>query len=397
VLTSEQAAVWQQLGRDIAAFNAGEALRNGEDVNHEQVRLAFGEDTKTVTKIFGGTLPTEYVEVEEVDWLVEPFLARGKLNINHGDAGVGKTFTLESIGAAISNGADPTELVRHGVYRPGRYKPATTLYYSVESDAATELRPRWEAMGGNPGRLLVAPFDIPVVNTPHGRAQIETAIAVNRPALVVFDPITSFTKDVDPNNGADVRAVLDPLSEMARKYDTSIVYVVHDKKSQGGKSQHKAGGSGQWIAAARAGFRAGSTQDKRTAIVLAKWNNAGACKACEYRINGTTITASSGKEIKTARLEWLGECDILPGDFEWDERKSSDSDDGSSKVERCKQIILDALADGYSKPQSEVLALCKAAGISEGTAVRAKRGLANVESIKGTTSWLWHRTDARAT
>ena len=393
--TPEQDAIWRELERCMAVYGAIAALHDGDDVNHEQLRRALGEDVKKLVTVFGGALPTEYVEVGEIDWLVKPFLAKGKLNIVHGDAGVGKTFALLSIGAAISNGADPTELVKHGAYNPGRIKPAKTLYYSVESDAATELKPRWQAMGGDAGKLLFAPFDFPSVNTPRGREQIERAITVNRPALVVFDPITSFTKDVDANNGTEVRAALDPLAEIARKHGTCIVYLVHDKKSQGGKSQHKASGSGQWIAAARAGFRAGRTKDGRTAIVLAKWNNAEICKACGYDIRETSIQKSNGEDMKIGCLDWMGECDIIPGDFEWDERKSSDSGN-RSKADRCEQIILDALADGYSKPYPEIKAVVEAAGISEGTLKAARLRLKNVAHRKGvgkSSPWLWWRTD----
>ncbi|HKD60569.1 MAG TPA: AAA family ATPase, partial [Terracidiphilus sp.] len=289
-----------------AAAAAQEAMLGGDEVNHAQLKRAFEGRPDMAAALFSGVLPVDYIEMEQVDWLVEPFLAKGKLNIVHGDAGVGKSFVLQSICAALSLGADPTALVRRGAFNLAG-KPQKALYCSVEADAATELRPRIEAMGGDPSKLLHIPADFPHVNTTQGRARIEGAIEAHKPALVIFDPITSFTKDLDPNSAADVRAALDPLSQMARTYDTCIVYLVHDKKVQGGKSQHKAGGSAQWVAAARAGFRAGQTQDGRKAIVLAKWNNASVCKACEYRIVSVLVMGANGEDIKTARLEWLGE------------------------------------------------------------------------------------------
>jgi hypothetical protein len=179
---------------------------------------------------------------------------------------------------------------------------------------------------------------------------------------------------------------------MAQKYGVCTAYLVHDNKAQGGKSHHRASGSGQWVAAARAGFRAGQTEDGRKAIVLAKRNNSGMSRACEYAITGTTVTNSEGEGIKVGRLEWLGECDIQAGDFDYEERKSGEL----SKAERCKQIILDALADGYSTPQSDIIALCEAAGISKGTAMRVKGELGNVKSTKGAVSWSWQRTDVNA-
>jgi hypothetical protein len=170
--------------------------------------------------------------------------------------------------------------------------------------------------------------------------------------------------------------------------------VLHDKKQQGGKTQHKASGSVAWNAAARAGFRAGRTKEGRTAITLAKWNNAGVCKAIEYKIASRTIDKGDGTRMDVGSLEWLGECDILPGDFDYDERKSGDRD-SSSKAERAEQIILEMLADGNSKPQAEVVAACEVEGISEGTVMRAKKKLANVKSTKGHSSWSWQRTDAK--
>ena len=219
-------ATQYELDTYAAAFEADVAVRNGEEI-----------DVAHLKRVFGGAVPIGFTKTEEIDWLVEPFLAKGKLNIVHGDAGVGKSFTLLSVGALLSLGADPTAMLKRRAFNTGR-KAASMLYYSIEADAATELAPRWKAMNGAPMGLYHIPFDYPCVSTRSGLAEIERTIANIKPALVVFDPILSFLKSVDTNSDTDVRAALDPLSEIAKRQNVSIVYVLHDNKQQGGKSQH---------------------------------------------------------------------------------------------------------------------------------------------------------------
>ena len=87
------------------------------------------------------------VEAKPVHWLWELYLPIGMLAMLSGDPGVGKTFLALAIAAATTVGRVP--------YTGEPCTPGVVLYLSVENSPEHVLRPRFDALGGDPSRFQI--------------------------------------------------------------------------------------------------------------------------------------------------------------------------------------------------------------------------------------------------
>src|SRR5215510_7562222 len=85
------------------------------------------------------------VEPQEINWLWPPLIPFGMVTIMEGDPGVGKSYLAMHIAAQLSIGGS----------LPGveKLKRGRVLYCSAEDDPAFTIRPRIDAMGGDPERI----------------------------------------------------------------------------------------------------------------------------------------------------------------------------------------------------------------------------------------------------
>lgn len=71
---------------------------------------------------------------------------------------------------------------------------------------------------------------------------------------VILDPVTSYLGKVDSHRNADVRAVLDPLSEMAARMKVAIICNNHFSKGTSGTANSRIIGSVAFVNQARSAF-----------------------------------------------------------------------------------------------------------------------------------------------
>ena len=97
------------------------------------------------------TAPTAYpfsrYRPRRVEWLWEPYLARGKLSILDGDPGVGKSLVTVDLAARLSRGGPLPDGTPAG-------RPHVTLFLNAEDSVADTVRPRAEAAGADLDKLL---------------------------------------------------------------------------------------------------------------------------------------------------------------------------------------------------------------------------------------------------
>jgi hypothetical protein len=87
------------------------------------------------------------VEPEAIDWLWTGRLARGKYTLLAGEPGIGKTYLATDCAARISRG---------GRWVDGTLAPAgKVLYLTAEDGIADTIRPRIDALGGDPSKIAV--------------------------------------------------------------------------------------------------------------------------------------------------------------------------------------------------------------------------------------------------
>ena len=130
--------------------------------------------------------PLAAVAPAPVEWLWEPYLARGKLATLDGDTGAGKSLFALDLAARLSTAAalpDGTPLPR----------PHTTLFLAGKDGVADTLRPRADAAGADLERVIVAdaPFRLP-----DDQPALEELVCSTRADLVVFDAMYSLAEVV---------------------------------------------------------------------------------------------------------------------------------------------------------------------------------------------------------
>lgn len=305
----------------------------------------------------------------------------GTITLFAGSGGVGKsTFALWLL-AELQHGRLPGDL---------EGTKATVLYVSVEDDWATVVKPRLTAAGADADRVYqlavrsgtdestgerypLLPEDVPAI-----RGAIEDTQA----DLVIFDPITSTVTGDDHKRG-DVRAVLDPLAQLAQETNTAIVGIMHFKKGAGDVSD-KVSGSHAYRDTARALML--FAKDEQTGEVIMtqdKGNYADfGSLSLAYRLVDTVVALDDGDTAHVAKVEIVGDTTT----------SVSQIVNRSSAPDEIAAWVLDYMESmGGKAPAGEAKAAGSAAGFSD-TALTRARVRARVKTRKTPSmdgGWEW--------
>ena len=206
------------------------------------------------------------VQAERIDWLWDGYLPLGKVVVLDGDPGVGKSTVSLDIAARTSTGS-PMPDGSAGV-------KGTVLILSAEDGLADTIRPRLDAAGADPARVIAitemtyATADGPMsrpVTIPGDLAVIEQIVAEHDVRLVVVDVLMAYLSgDVNAHRDQDVRRALHILSGLAERTRCCVIVLRHLNKSGGSNAIYRGGGSIGIIGAARAGFMCGRDPDDET-------------------------------------------------------------------------------------------------------------------------------------
>lgn len=184
------------------------------------------------------------VEPENIRWLWRHFLARRKLHLLAGAPGTGKSTITLTIAAILSK----------GTVWPGHVDgedPAPrgdVIIWSAEDSVEDTIVPRLMAAGADLDRVHIIegrpdpddatgrrrlPFD------PSSQADLDrlgqALTAVEKPVAIILDPIMGAMKaGTDSHKSGDVRAGLDPIVQLAERYDLAAIGITHFAKGTQG-------------------------------------------------------------------------------------------------------------------------------------------------------------------
>lgn len=260
----------EQAAREISqAHAAREIAAELEQVRRELSPLnlsGIGERLQFLSKMAesGGQASTlgirtmADVDAEELRWLWQDWLCRGKFHLFAGPPGQGKSFCLMDLAARLSNGTVWPDGTPVG-------EPGDTLLMCAEDDPADGIRPRLDAANADcrrvhllesvarpddQGRFRPQPVDIQRDFTniaQHFKSHPDIR-------LVVIDPMAEFMGRTDSNSTEQVRNTLSGLLNAAARHGVAIIGVNHFRKAASTSALDKAGGSTAFIARARIGM-----------------------------------------------------------------------------------------------------------------------------------------------
>jgi putative DNA primase/helicase len=311
------------------------------------------------------------VEPEAVRWLWYPFIALGKLTILEGDPGLGKSWLMCAIAAAVSCG--------RGLPSAEPFEPGNVLMLSAEDGLGDTLRPRLNAVGANASRVFA--LNEPLTLDTAGLIKLEATIIEYKPKLIVIDPPFAYTGGkTDIHRANECRAISAPLAAIAERPGCAIVAVRHLGKSRGGGHALNAGiGSIDFAAAARSVLLAGQDPDdsSKRAVVQIKNNLASIGEAIGYTLEG-------------GQFYWTGISTLTAGRIL---SLPSNEEERGARSEAI-EFLRPALADG-PHPSKEINSEARNADISASTLRRAKDTL-GVRALKegghfggDSQKWLW--------
>jgi hypothetical protein len=325
------------------------------------------------------------IEPIPVRWLWENRVAIGKVTIIAGEPGLGKSQLTCAIAAAVTRGGQ----------LPGSERavhPGSVIILSAEDDGADTIRPRLDAADADASRVLIV--SAVEDRDRQGRRsfslqadlrlleyQIESAGDV---LLIVIDPLSSYLGKVDSHKNAELRAVLEPLGEMAARLGVAVVGVTHLNKAGNGSANNRFIGSIAFVAAARAAYViARDPADKERRLFIPTKNNVGPEEnGLAFRIG----LIETGKGIHAPMVMWDGSVTITADEVL---NTGSKRTDASPRRNDAEAFLKTILADG-PLPVRRIESEAKEAGLSMATVRRAKEALGVIAAKKALDQgWTW--------
>jgi len=233
------------------------------------------------------------IEPQEVAWLWRERIPLGRLTVLAGRPGVGKSFVTVDIASRVSTGmAWPDGSVNESA--------GGVLFFAAEDDPADTIRPRLDAAGADSGRVYYCRnVDLTGIESRIDR--------VPDCRLVVIDPIGSYLgRCVDAYRENEVRAVLEPLAEIARRRSIAVILVAHTRKAWASFADDSVLGSRAFVGLARAVWHVTKDpQDRTRRLFLPGKSN----------LSRETSGLAFWIAPDPARVQWLGPVDWQADDL----------------------------------------------------------------------------------
>jgi len=289
------------------------------------------------------------IEPREVAWLWRERIPLGRLTVLAGRPGVGKSFVTVDFASRVSTGmAWPDGSVNESA--------GGVLFFAAEDDPADTIRPRLDAAGANIERVYYCRnVDL---------AEIESYIdRVPNCRLVVIDPIGSYLgRYVDAYRENEVRAVLEPLAEIASRRSIAVILVAHTRKAWASFADDSVLGSRAFVGLARAVWHVTKDpHDQTRRLFLPGKSN----------LSRETSGHAFWIAPDPPRVQWLGRVDLQADDLATEEpTRGRKSEVRNAAVDWLRTL----LRDGAMSVQ-EIRKAAQEAGFSWRTVRRAAETL----------------------
>lgn len=197
-------------------------------------------------------------------------------------------------------------------------QPTDVLYVSHEDGVEDVVLPRAQANGVDTTRFHIFGVATKVVNGvsmpkfPEDLNLLEEKIVETGAKVVIVDPILSaMPSGADPNSNVDVRALIDPLNQLAQRLQVTIICIAHVNKSVT-SARTAVTGSAAWVDATRGTLmfvmdQPDPQQDYVDVVIGGTKGNYGKSGVTHtYRVRSVDHLHDSGEVGSIPKIEWLG-------------------------------------------------------------------------------------------
>lgn len=185
------------------------------------------------------------VNVKAVEFVWDPYIAKGFVTLFTGDPGAGKSTITAHIISIISKG---------GIFwDKEQSKQGNVVILTAEDPLEEALKPRLTNAGANTQNVYA--FTLPLEFDEIGKQTILEAIKKYNPVLLVIDPLVAYIgAEVDTSRANEVRAKMQFLSDLAKDFRLAVLVIRHCAKGSGKENTpliYKGHGSIDFVAAVR--------------------------------------------------------------------------------------------------------------------------------------------------
>jgi len=321
------------------------------------------------------------VQLKRVDFIWHGRLARGEHTLIAGAPGLGKSQLTIAIVAAVSTGGP-------WPCGEGRAPLGNIVMLCAEDNVEHTVVPRLKAAGADLERVTIvtATTDDDGKGNKASRSfnlqadlvRLRSLIdEIGNVALIIIDPVTSYMGKLDGRQNTQVRDVLQPVGQLPHDASVAICSVTHFSKSAPSastKALYKVIDSIAFVAQPRAIFTVMTDTDDhdRCLFLHLKNNLSRPPQGLAFRLEQHIVGSDKEGDIIGSHIVW----EAKPVDTTADEILQADAGaaKGGSALREAKDFLLEYLADG-PKPQKQIEAAAKDAGITPATLRRARKAL----------------------
>ena len=339
------------------------------------------------------------IEPEFLSWLWPNRIPYGKVTLLVGNSGIGKSILSMYIAAQVSRGAEWPDCpgVRQGWLdeETNTHVGEGVIVLTTEDDLADTVRVRLEAAGACLNNIYTVSVsktykddkqEYPIYDLLEEIDVLEQMIEdTGNIGLIILDPITAYMGKLNANSNTEVRYFMNPLKELAEKYELAILGISHFNKNEDVSAINRTLGSIGFVAAARSVWSVFvNPADEDSRLMLPVLGNVGKNpKGLEFKLVDADVQTIDGV-IGSVRCEFERDQVLRTADDIFEDAKKKQRAPVKHKVkiwieEQIKQGNMDA---------KTIEELAKKEGISRNTLYRAKEDI-GIKSKREGKKWVW--------
>lgn len=270
-----------QLRRELqkAAGNHFKERPKGKDALHRRSDEEESRAEKEVYERFK-LIPLKDIKREKLDFLWNPYLARGEVSILEGDPGLGKSYLAQIVSGFIASGK---KIPCYYKGQPLAHGPV--MYLDIENSRGTVTKPRLEDNGFKNLDNYYPIDEVFTIDDNEALEELFEKIEQVKPALIVFDTLNTYIGKADTHKASESTQAFGIFKQIASQFGCAVLVLRHLTKG-GGSAMYRGQGSVAFSGSARVVMSVGvDPNDTETrAMAITKINFAKAPPALTFRI-----------------------------------------------------------------------------------------------------------------